>query len=79
LKEGDTVEPDTPIALIENYWALMRLKANDTGILRKTFFTPGTHVKIGDPIAIIGADGENIPYGKFYSVLEVIEVKRKKP
>jgi pyruvate/2-oxoglutarate dehydrogenase complex dihydrolipoamide acyltransferase (E2) component len=46
--EGKTIEPGTPIVLIENYWALMRLKANGNGILKKTFFTPGTSVKVGD-------------------------------
>ena len=78
-KEGDAVEAGTPIADIENYWAVMRLKANGKGIVRKTFFSAGTSVRIGDPIAIIGADGEEIPYGKDYSILEVIANKHEKP
>jgi pyruvate/2-oxoglutarate dehydrogenase complex dihydrolipoamide acyltransferase (E2) component len=57
----------------------MRLKVNGKGFLRKTPFNPGTRVKIGDPIAIIGADGEDIPYGKDYSVLEIIRIKHEKP
>ncbi len=57
----------------------MTLKANGKGVLRKTFFEPGTSVKIGDPIAIIGADGENIPYGKELALVEVIEHKRRRP
>jgi pyruvate/2-oxoglutarate dehydrogenase complex dihydrolipoamide acyltransferase (E2) component len=79
LEEGDPVKPGTPIATVENYWARMRLKANGKGILRRTFFRPSTTVKIGDPIAIIGADGDDIPYDKDYSLLEVVEIKRKKP
>lgn len=55
------------------------LKANRKGILKRTFFEPGVSVKIGDPIAIIGADGENIPHGKEHAVPEVIEHKREKP
>ena len=77
--EGDPVEAGTPIALLENYWAEMRPKANGNGFLQKTLFSPGTSVKIGDPIAIIGADGENLPYERPHSVLEVVKLKRKKP
>jgi hypothetical protein len=46
------VDVGTPLVVIENYWAVMTLKANGKGILRKTFFERGTSVKIGDPIAI---------------------------
>ena len=69
----------SPIAVVENYWAVMTLRANGKGILKKTFFDRGTSVKIGDPIAIIGADGECIPYGRELAVLEVTEHKRSKP
>ncbi|PYV64807.1 MAG: hypothetical protein DMG95_03395, partial [Acidobacteria bacterium] len=55
LSEGDPVERDSPIVLLENYWAEMRLKTNGKGFLRKTFFRPGTSVHIDDPIAIIEA------------------------
>jgi pyruvate/2-oxoglutarate dehydrogenase complex dihydrolipoamide acyltransferase (E2) component len=77
--EGSAVDVGTPIAVIENYWAVMTLKANGKGILRKTFFERGTSVKIGDPIAIIGSDGENIPYGKELASVEMTERKRQKP
>jgi pyruvate/2-oxoglutarate dehydrogenase complex dihydrolipoamide acyltransferase (E2) component len=59
--------------------AVMTLKASGKGILKKAFFDRGTSVKIGDPIAIIGADGERIPFGKELAVLEVTEHKRSKP
>jgi pyruvate dehydrogenase E2 component (dihydrolipoamide acetyltransferase) len=77
--EGSPVDVGSPIALVENYWAVMTLRANGKGILKKTFFDRGTSVKIGDPIAIIGADGECIPYGKEPAVLEITEHKRSKP
>jgi pyruvate dehydrogenase E2 component (dihydrolipoamide acetyltransferase) len=77
--EGSPVDVGSPIAAVENYWAVMTLKANDKGILKKAFFDRGTSVKIGDPIAIIGADGECIPYGRELAVLEVTERKRSKP
>jgi pyruvate dehydrogenase E2 component (dihydrolipoamide acetyltransferase) len=77
--EGSAVDVGSPIAVVENYWAAMTLKANGKGILKKTFFDRGTSVKIGNPIAIIGADGECIPYGRELAVLEVTEHKRAKP
>ena|SRR5579864_3983833 len=78
-KEGGRVQRGTPIALVENWWAVFQLNANGQGILKKTFFDPGTSISVGDPIAIIGADGENIPYGQSYAVLEVVKMKREKP
>lgn len=47
--EGSPVDVGSPIAVVENYWAVMTLKANGKGILKKTFFDRGTSVKIGDP------------------------------
>jgi len=79
LREKSRVQAGTPVALIENFWAVMTLKANGKGSLQKTFFEPGAIVGIGDPIAIIGADGEDIPYGKPLVLLEVTERKRLKP
>jgi len=77
--EGSAIDVGSPIAVVENYWAVMTLKANGKGILKKTFFDRGTSVKIGDPIAIIGADGECMPYGRELVMLEVTEHKRSKP
>jgi pyruvate/2-oxoglutarate dehydrogenase complex dihydrolipoamide acyltransferase (E2) component len=76
--EGDAVEVGTPLAMIENYWAVMRLNANGKGIVRKIFFAAHSQVNVGDPIAIIDADGEEIPYSDAYSLLEVIKEKRPK-
>jgi len=78
-KEGSAVDMGTPIALVENWWAVFQLKANGRGILKKTFFDPGTTISVGDPIAVIGAEGENIPYGQSRSLLEVVRMKREKP
>src|ERR1700733_13114624 len=68
----------TPIALAENWWAVFQLKANGRGILKKTFFHPGTTIRVGDPIAVIDAEGENIPYGQSRALLEVVRMKREK-
>jgi pyruvate dehydrogenase E2 component (dihydrolipoamide acetyltransferase) len=77
--EGSVVAVGAPVAVIENYWAVMTLKANGKGILKKAFFERRASVKVGDPIAIIGADGENIPCGKPYALVEVSEWKRQRP
>ncbi|HXO96034.1 MAG TPA: biotin/lipoyl-containing protein [Chthoniobacterales bacterium] len=76
--EGSAVDVGTPIASVENYWAVVTLKSNGKGILMKTIFDRGTSVKIGDPIAVIGSDGENIPYGKEHASIEITELKREK-
>jgi lactoylglutathione lyase len=78
-KEGSTVNIGTPIALVENRWAVFQLNANGQGTLKKTFFDPGTSITVGDPLAVIGAEGENIPYGQSYALLEVVRMKRQKP
>lgn len=77
--EGSPIDVGSPIAVVENYWAVMILKSNGKGILKRTIFEPGTSVKIGDPIAVIGADGEAIPYGIEQALVEVTEHKRQKP
>jgi pyruvate/2-oxoglutarate dehydrogenase complex dihydrolipoamide acyltransferase (E2) component len=77
--EGDFIEPGAPLAIIENYWAVMRLKANGRGVVTKTFFARPTYVKVGDPIAIVAADGDEIPYGKDYVSLEIVKMKHEKP
>jgi lactoylglutathione lyase len=78
-KEGSAVDIGTPIALVENRRAVFQLKANGRGSLKKTFFDPGTAVSVGDPIAVIDAEGENIPYGQSRALLEVVKMKREKP
>ena len=79
VREGAPVEIGTPVALVENWWAGMVLKANGKGLLTKRIFEPGTQVKVGDPIAVIGANGENIPYERDYVLLEVTQHKRRQP
>jgi pyruvate/2-oxoglutarate dehydrogenase complex dihydrolipoamide acyltransferase (E2) component len=79
VAEGDCVGVGSPIAVIENYWAKMLLKANGKGTVMKMTLRSGVTVKVGDPIVTISADGEDIPYGKPYALLEITELKRKKP
>jgi pyruvate dehydrogenase E2 component (dihydrolipoamide acetyltransferase) len=79
VKESSAIDVGTPIAIVENYWALMTVRAKGKGIFRKKIFDPGTTVKIGDPIAVVGADGENVVHGNETLSVEVTEIKRQKP
>ena len=79
VPEGMFVDVGSPVVIVENYWATILLKANGKGIVRKTFFESGTQVKVGDPIALVGADGEAIPYEKEYVIVDITERKRHKP
>lgn len=79
LKEGQPISRGTPIALVENYWAIMQLNANGNGILEKIFFDNGSSVKCGDPIATIICDGDDLIYKKPVATLEIVTIKRNKP
>lgn len=77
--ERGKVNIGTPIALVENFWAVIEITATSPGLLKKTFFDSHTVIPIGDPIAIIEADGENLPYGKDRSKARIVKMKRDKP
>lgn len=79
VTEHQEVDVGTPIAILKNWWAIYQIEANGKGFISKTFFDRGVHVKIGDPIAIIMADGENIPYNRPLVSLSVKEILRQKP
>ena len=79
VKEGEGVEAGKVIAVVENWWARMALKAIGSGYVSKTFFSRGAHVLIGDPFAIIICDPEKAPNGKVSCELEIIKHIRKKP
>jgi pyruvate/2-oxoglutarate dehydrogenase complex dihydrolipoamide acyltransferase (E2) component len=78
-KEGGKVKLGQPIAIVENWWARMVLKAIGSGYLNKTFFSHGAQVLIGDPFAIIICDPEDSPKGNESCELEIIENIREKP
>lgn len=79
VKEGDSVQPGTPVALARTWWAMLEIKAAGRGIVGRRIFDPGIRVKVGDPIAVIYADGEDIPYGEATSTSRTVEVLRAKP
>jgi len=79
VREKEKVEKGQTIAIVQNWWAKMALKAVGPGYVSKTFFEKHTHIKEGDPLAIVVCDPEDGPRSKETSELEVIENIRQKP
>lgn len=79
VKETEKIRKGQTIAIVKNWWAMMALKAVGPGYVTKTFFERGTHIKEGDPMAIIVCDSEDGPRNKETCGLEIIETIRHKP
>ena len=61
MKEvGDTVEKGEVIAEIESDKATLELEANNAGVLLKKLYDEGAVVAVGDNIAIVGEEGEDV-------------------
>ncbi|XXT24403.1 dihydrolipoamide acetyltransferase family protein [Sorangium sp. So ce429] len=59
-KEGDAIDIDDLLAEVETDKATMEYKSFDRGTLLKILVPPGSVVQLGQPVAIIGAPGEDI-------------------
>jgi pyruvate dehydrogenase E2 component (dihydrolipoamide acetyltransferase) len=59
-KAGDSVEVDDLLAEVETDKATMEFRAFDKGTLLKLLVEAGATVKLGQPVAIIGKEGEDI-------------------
>ncbi|MGK3993837.1 pyruvate dehydrogenase complex dihydrolipoamide acetyltransferase [Sorangium sp. So ce1024] len=59
-KEGDTIDIDDLLAEVETDKATMEYKSFDRGTLLKILVPAGSVVQLGQPVAIIGAPGEDI-------------------
>lgn len=73
MPEGASLKPGDVIAVVENWWARMALKALAPGVLTKTFFDRNTSIKEGDPLAIMVCDPENGPRDAATCELTIIE------
>jgi pyruvate/2-oxoglutarate dehydrogenase complex dihydrolipoamide acyltransferase (E2) component len=69
----------TPLVRVQNWWAVMEFDAACKGMVSKNFFEPGTHVRVGDPFAIILCDPEDRPRTDESCVLRVTKQLRDKP
>src|ERR671918_424806 len=62
VKEGDEVKSGDVLAEIETDKATMEFEAVDEGTIAKILVPEGTDgVKVGQPIALLAGDGEQIP------------------
>jgi pyruvate dehydrogenase E2 component (dihydrolipoamide acetyltransferase) len=59
-REGDDVAVDDLLAEVETDKATMEFRAFDKGTLLKILAPAGAQVKIGQPVAILGAPGEDV-------------------
>jgi pyruvate dehydrogenase E2 component (dihydrolipoamide acetyltransferase) len=60
LEEQAAFERDEVIAIVETAKAVVDVAAEADGVLLKVLVAPGAEVAIGDPIALIGAPGEQV-------------------
>jgi pyruvate dehydrogenase E2 component (dihydrolipoamide acetyltransferase) len=59
-KEGDAIAVDEILAEVETDKATVEFRSFDRGTLLKILVAPGTTVKLGQPVAIVGHAGEDI-------------------
>ena len=59
-KEGDAVAIDDLLAEVETDKATMEFRSFDKGTLLKILVPAGSQVKLGQPVAIVGAAGEDV-------------------
>jgi pyruvate dehydrogenase E2 component (dihydrolipoamide acetyltransferase) len=59
-KEGDAIDVDDLLAEVETDKATMEYRSFDKGTLLKILAPPGSVVKLGQPVAVIGAPGEDV-------------------
>src|SRR5579884_3345902 len=59
-KEGDDIAVDDLLAEVETDKATMEFRSFDKGTLLKILVPPGSQVKLGQPVAIVGNPGEDV-------------------
>ncbi|CAN5597288.1 pyruvate dehydrogenase complex dihydrolipoamide acetyltransferase [soil metagenome] len=59
-KEGDAIAIDDLLAEVETNKATMEFRSFDKGTLLKLLVEPGATVKLGQPVAVVGAPGEDV-------------------
>src|ERR1700761_2529803 len=59
-KVGDAVAVDDLLAEVETDKATMEFRAFDQGTLLKLLVAAGAQVKLGQPVALLGAPGEDV-------------------
>jgi pyruvate dehydrogenase E2 component (dihydrolipoamide acetyltransferase) len=57
---GQSIEVGVPLAEVETEKAIVEYASETSGTVLKLLVEEGVQVKVGDPIAILGAEGENV-------------------
>ncbi|MDA3644468.1 2-oxo acid dehydrogenase subunit E2 [Saccharopolyspora indica] len=60
LAEGAAFAAGDPLVSIETDKAEVEVSADAAGVLLKTLCEPGVEVSVGEPVAVLGADGERV-------------------
>ena len=63
IPEGDKVSKGAVLAEIETDKATVEVESNASGVVLRHLVTEGTAVPVGEPIAVIGAAGEQVDLG----------------
>ena len=61
VTEGQQITLGVPLAEVETEKATVEYAAENEGTLLKLLVAEGVSVKVGDPIAVVGAPGEDLP------------------
>lgn len=82
-KEGQNINAETPILIVENWWAEMEILAERSGVLATNIFDSrlclSAYVQVGEPVALVLCDAEDAPHSKSNSMIRVLRMKREKP
>ena len=78
VNEGQEIKKGTPIAIIENDWAVFQVEANGKGFIGELTLKNGSYINVDEPIAVIDCDGEDIPYNRLGFSLSTISQKPAK-
>jgi pyruvate/2-oxoglutarate dehydrogenase complex dihydrolipoamide acyltransferase (E2) component len=73
VEEGGPVQRGTRIAIIETSIGHFAVTTNGDGFLREKLFPAGSVIEARNSIAVVAADGENIPYNRPYSQAERVD------
>jgi pyruvate/2-oxoglutarate dehydrogenase complex dihydrolipoamide acyltransferase (E2) component len=74
VKDGSEVHVGTKLAIVESSDGKFVILANGNGFLREKLFPAGAELPSGMPIAVVNADGENIPYDRPCSTVERVDL-----
>ena len=71
--EWAKIDRSTPLVTVESGQAHYRVLANGPGYIHTLVAVEGAEVRPKECIAKIASEGEDIPYGRPYSLLEDVE------